>query len=392
MFQLAEEVARRLDSISMCGRSIALKIMIRDPTSPVEPAKFLGHGRCTVQNKQAALLSPDGRATADPLVIGQHAWTLLKTCSVDPRELRGIGIQVQKLEKVGSVSSLSAAGPSGSPQKAQRKLTEFGTTRRNEGDDGDQAQIPRTPTKTQQKHHVYPIMSPSLATPTIMLQPPSQEVDPHPHALELEPDSPEHSLTEPTPLILPSLSQVDPSALQELPSELRDEIALEYRRLRSESISRSRPGTPTLALTDGTVLGVDDKDNDNSPFVKSFEEKKLKTKSGTPLSRITQALGPKSSSSISPSKFNIFERARLAASSSSSTSHIPATGAVRSPSSPSLTSAPKKRKAVGSSVKVTLEELKKLGIDASVFAALPQDMQQEQLSSARFERGFGKKR
>lgn len=39
MFQLAEEVARRLDAIDMRGRSLALKVMKRDPAAPVEPPK-----------------------------------------------------------------------------------------------------------------------------------------------------------------------------------------------------------------------------------------------------------------------------------------------------------------------------------------------------------------
>ena len=66
-------MARRLDSIEMRAKSITLKIMIRDPDSPVEPPKvrryifymllleidfipkFMGHGICNVMNKQAAL-------------------------------------------------------------------------------------------------------------------------------------------------------------------------------------------------------------------------------------------------------------------------------------------------------------------------------------------------
>jgi len=36
---MANEVKSRLDAIEMGGRSLALKIMKRDPTAPVEPAK-----------------------------------------------------------------------------------------------------------------------------------------------------------------------------------------------------------------------------------------------------------------------------------------------------------------------------------------------------------------
>ena len=36
---MASEVKNRLDVIGMGGRSLTLKIMKRDPTAPVEPAK-----------------------------------------------------------------------------------------------------------------------------------------------------------------------------------------------------------------------------------------------------------------------------------------------------------------------------------------------------------------
>ncbi len=41
IYQLAEEVARRLDNIDMRGRSLTLKIMTRDPNAPVEAPKVI---------------------------------------------------------------------------------------------------------------------------------------------------------------------------------------------------------------------------------------------------------------------------------------------------------------------------------------------------------------
>ena len=37
--QLSDEVARRLDSVSMCGKSLTLKVMKRDPSAPTEAPK-----------------------------------------------------------------------------------------------------------------------------------------------------------------------------------------------------------------------------------------------------------------------------------------------------------------------------------------------------------------
>lgn len=39
MYQMAEEVSRRLNSIDMRGRSLTLKILVRDPSAPVEAPK-----------------------------------------------------------------------------------------------------------------------------------------------------------------------------------------------------------------------------------------------------------------------------------------------------------------------------------------------------------------
>ncbi|THG97509.1 hypothetical protein EW026_g4505 [Hermanssonia centrifuga] len=95
IYQLAEEVARRLDNIDMRGRSLTLKIMTRDPNAPVEAPKFMGHGICETFAKQVQLVAPGGRATSDDKIIGEHAWRLLKGFKFDPKELRGIVITVQ---------------------------------------------------------------------------------------------------------------------------------------------------------------------------------------------------------------------------------------------------------------------------------------------------------
>ena len=39
VYQMAEEVSRRLKSIDMRGRSITLRILTRDPSAPVEAPK-----------------------------------------------------------------------------------------------------------------------------------------------------------------------------------------------------------------------------------------------------------------------------------------------------------------------------------------------------------------
>ncbi|CAK5269398.1 unnamed protein product [Mycena citricolor] len=98
VYSMAEKVEERLNDIQMLGRSVNIKLMKRDPAAPVEAPKFMGHGVCQVFNKQVPLASSTGRATNDRMVIGEHAWRVIQSYHFDPRELRGIGIQIQKLE------------------------------------------------------------------------------------------------------------------------------------------------------------------------------------------------------------------------------------------------------------------------------------------------------
>jgi DNA repair protein REV1 len=58
----------------------------------------MGHGRCETFNKTCSISGIRGAATDDPDVIGREAWKLLQSMRLDPTELRGIGIQIQKFE------------------------------------------------------------------------------------------------------------------------------------------------------------------------------------------------------------------------------------------------------------------------------------------------------
>ncbi|KAJ7773410.1 hypothetical protein B0H16DRAFT_1714296 [Mycena metata] len=106
LFAIAAQVEGKLKEIQMLGRSITLKIKKRHPTAPIEPPKFLGHGHCEDFSKQTPLFAPGGRATNDAKVIGDHAFRILKSFNFPPEELRGLSIQIQKLEPtVGPVNT-----------------------------------------------------------------------------------------------------------------------------------------------------------------------------------------------------------------------------------------------------------------------------------------------
>ncbi|KAI5117254.1 hypothetical protein M0805_006417 [Coniferiporia weirii] len=307
MFQLSEEVARRLDAIEMRGRTLTLKIMKRDPEAPIEPPKFLGHGCCNVFNKQASLSSADGRATSDALIIGQQAWRLLKSLAFDARDLRGIGIQIQKLEKASESTERTR-------ELAQAKLA-----------------FRKLPKEEKERSDI-----------SLSVQPPSSPED----NVHTGPPSAAGATTTVSNLALPSFSQVDRTAFEALPTGLRDEITAEYSR---------RSASPALSAFSETARSL-------SPPPRRTTDR------GTPLRRITQALAPRvrsgdalSAAAGSAQKHNIFERCQVQGGSR------------------------------GTKVEVTRVELARLGIDPRVFAELPQEMQLEQLTSARFTRSFGAK-
>ncbi|KAG8709119.1 deoxycytidyl transferase [Ceratobasidium sp. 395] len=95
---LGKEVSDRLKAINKRGRTLTLKVMKRHPNAPKEAPKFMGHGKCETINKSCSISGPHGSATDDPDIIGREAWGALQAMAIDPVELRGIGIQIQKLE------------------------------------------------------------------------------------------------------------------------------------------------------------------------------------------------------------------------------------------------------------------------------------------------------
>ncbi|KAF9028865.1 hypothetical protein BDP27DRAFT_1387042 [Rhodocollybia butyracea] len=237
--QMAKEVAKRLDAIQRRGRSITLKVMKRDPTAPVEPPKFLGHGVCDVFNKQMSLSGPGGQpaATSDEIIIADHAWRLLKSLKFDPKELRGLGIQIQKLEN----TSNSVANSSG------------------------QGRLPFL--KGIVEH------DPSTNPSTGNSEPSSMDVD----IQEIEiPRQAVHDL--------PSFSQVDQSVYDALPQDIKQELETEYKR---RSVS---PFVPIVATGPYTTYDI------------SFP-RKMPAPGGPNVRRITAQLDPAHSrSSLSPRK------------------------------------------------------------------------------------------
>lgn len=92
--QLCTEVHSRLTEIRHRGKTITLKLMVRSADAPIETAKFMGHGVCDNVTKTSTLTE----FTCDAEVIRRTVFALKSSMAVDPKELRGVGIQIGKLD------------------------------------------------------------------------------------------------------------------------------------------------------------------------------------------------------------------------------------------------------------------------------------------------------
>lgn len=223
--------------------------------------QFLGHGICDHFNKQIPLITTGGRATSDDKVIGEHAWKLLKSFNFDPKDLRGIGIQVQKLES-------NIAPPNVEPGQGKlpfKPLESSPSNRQNKS--SSQKSLRGSPARAAEWQ--------------VVVQPPSDDVI---VAMDAE------GSLRPQNHELPSFSQVDMEVFDALPDDLRKELEAEYKR-KSHSPA-SIPAAGSSRLSEPKDL---------------FAKSKITVK-GTSVKRITQQLAPKNRSIVSPKKHSIFSR------------------------------------------------------------------------------------
>ncbi|KAI8938609.1 hypothetical protein NX059_004481 [Plenodomus lindquistii] len=108
---LCTEMQKRLLKEKVKGKQFTMKIMRRSPDAPLDPPKHLGHGKCDTYNKSLSL----GVATNSKEVLTKEALGILRSFGFTPGELRGIGIQMTKLEPMRNATD-------GSLEGSQRRL------------------------------------------------------------------------------------------------------------------------------------------------------------------------------------------------------------------------------------------------------------------------------
>ena len=112
---LCEELHKRLLTEKVKGRQLTMKIMRRAADAPLDPPKHLGHGKCDTFNKSIVL----GVSTYDKTILSREAISIMRGWGFSPGELRGIGVQMTRLEPLrGSVES---------PTPSSQRLLQFKT-------------------------------------------------------------------------------------------------------------------------------------------------------------------------------------------------------------------------------------------------------------------------
>jgi DNA repair protein REV1 len=92
---LAAELSTRMMKESFVGKHLMLKVMRRAAGAPLDPPKHLGHGECDTFNKSIQL----GVATNNPETLGHETILMMRSLRIPPGELRGVGLQMGKLER-----------------------------------------------------------------------------------------------------------------------------------------------------------------------------------------------------------------------------------------------------------------------------------------------------
>jgi DNA repair protein REV1 len=188
---LCTELQKRLLKEKVRGKQLTLKIMKRSADAPLDPPKHLGHGLCDTFNKSTAL----GIATNGKEALTREALQMLRAFGFSPGELRGIGVQMTKLEPC-------------DPNNAEtsQKLLQFKPLRPN-APQPDFSDDPIEDKVTPKKQH-----NSDTATRVRF------------GAEQLNEFTPSRKLlnTRGTQFILPS--QFDPQVLKELPSDVRSKL------------------------------------------------------------------------------------------------------------------------------------------------------------------------
>ncbi|KAL8715974.1 MAG: hypothetical protein Q9220_000641 [cf. Caloplaca sp. 1 TL-2023] len=215
---MCEELHRRLVTERVKGRQLTMKIMRRAADAPLDPPKHLGHGKCDTFNKSLVL----GVPTNDKDILAREAVSIMHAWGFSPGELRGIGVQMTRLEPLkGSIEN---------PVASSQKLLHFKAPILSGGSTVQKsvAESFESPPKPQQ-----PVAHPAAT-----------------YATEISPSGNRRSQvnTLGSQFVVPS--QIDEGVFAELPADIQAKLQSKPRPFplpdEDQTSDRSRPDSPIL--------------------------------------------------------------------------------------------------------------------------------------------------
>ncbi|XP_031547854.1 DNA repair protein REV1 isoform X5 [Vicugna pacos] len=225
LLSLSEEIQRRLEAAGVKGKRLTLKIMVRKPGAPIETAKFGGHGICDTVTRTVTL----GQAADSAQVIGKAALNMFQTMKVNISDMRGVGIHVNQLVPTNSSPSACPSRPSAQsghfPGGSHSVL--------------DLLQVQKAQKATEEEHKEVFLAAvdleipPASRTRTFLPSLPAHLTSSaSPAASRAESSGKWNGLHSPVSLKsrlnlsieVPPPSQLDPSVLEALPPDLREQV------------------------------------------------------------------------------------------------------------------------------------------------------------------------
>ncbi|KAJ8253478.1 hypothetical protein GJAV_G00213390 [Gymnothorax javanicus] len=246
---LSQEVQRRLQAVSLQGRRLTLKLLVRKPGAPVEPAKFGGHGICDSLVRSVTLDQP----TDSSELIGSEILKLFHSVKLNACDVRGVGLQVHLLQ--GLRPSLQSP-PTARPRSIRDLLLAQRSTQSTAmapptTPEGIHTAAPPPEGSSNQSWCSLARASPSSSTCTALSSSPATE--PVPSTSKGEPPpryngglhTPSRAQTRLNCSIeVPSPSQVDRSVLEALPAEIRQQVEQSWSRTRTPPPPLTPPPAP----------------------------------------------------------------------------------------------------------------------------------------------------
>lgn len=403
VYDLAAEVSKRMKQVSAKGRLLTLKLLKRHPDAPVEPPKFLGHGWCETFNKSVPIANKGGSATDDPAILGSEAVKLLRTMRLDPVELRGVGIQITKLD-----GATGDRGGLGEREAGQGTLS-FGVKRERSGTAKPEGGVKREtePSTSSDRSPAEQIATSKDDQVPLGESPTSATPPDSPKTPRLSPAAvPEEDIRQAAVNAISGPSRVtdssdgiDPEFLAALPDDLRQEVKRDFKASRLLAQSRPtpipRPAAPSVAAP---VISRQTSHDKPAPPVATAKPPSVGRHEAA---HITRQLRPKLKTQLKASA--IAELPLYGAWSRAGRSDAAVVDLSLDGEEEPSPSKGKGRAAAPSAVpeddddgdagamidKYSVSELKNLGIDPEVFRELPPDMQKEVVDA---ERGSSRKR